>query len=39
VMIEFKIGFLEKVFNVTKIAGDEVIHRNDRVTFLQETIT
>ena len=32
-MIEFKMFQLEKVFDIPEIAGDEVIHTNDMVTF------
>jgi hypothetical protein len=38
VMVEFEVFFLKKVFDITEVAGDEVIHSDDMVSFREETV-
>jgi hypothetical protein len=39
VMIEFKIRIREQVLNIAKIPGDQVVHPNHIVSFLNKAVT
>ena len=38
-IIKFKIFNLKKMFNIFKIAGDQVIHSNHMITFFYKPVT
>lgn len=38
-VVKFKLFKFEKVFDVTEIAGDQVIHADDMISLPYETVT
>ena len=38
-VVEFELLKFEEVFNIPEIAGDEIVHADDIISFLDETVT
>jgi hypothetical protein len=38
-MVEFKIRMFEEMFDVSQIPGDQVVHGDNLIAFLKESVT
>ena len=38
VIIEFKVGMLKEVFNVSQVTGNKVVHSDDMKPFLEKPV-